>query len=131
MCEEGLIGPEEEPSAEELWWYDRNRKDKQVSNHEWENPHDPEAKITKMKDGRTHLACKAGHVVDLKTEAILAAEIYGADEADTATLAPSLERHKRTWRPPKVEVALTRWLRRKGIMPPRRLSLARNWSWWA
>jgi hypothetical protein len=51
----------------------------------------PEAKITKMKDGRTHLAYKAEHVVDLTTEATLAAEIYGADEADAATLVPSLE----------------------------------------
>src|SRR5690606_31763813 len=58
---------------------------------DWENPHDPEAKIAKMKDGRTHLAYKAEHVVDLKTEAILAAEIYAADAADTATLVPSLE----------------------------------------
>ena len=44
-----------------------------------------------MKDGRTHLAYKAEHVVDLKTEVILAAEVYGADEADTATLVPSLQ----------------------------------------
>jgi len=91
MREEGLIAPQEEPSAEELRRYDRRRKDKQVSNDEWENPHDPEAKITKMKDGRTHLAYKAEHVVDLKTEVILAAPIYGADAADTATLVPSLE----------------------------------------
>jgi Transposase domain (DUF772)/Transposase DDE domain len=91
MQEEGVIGPEEEPTQEELRRYDRKRKDKKVSNDEWENPHDSEAKIAKMKDGRTHLAYKAEHVVDLKTEAILAAEIYGADEADTATLVPSLE----------------------------------------
>jgi Transposase DDE domain len=91
MQEEGVIGPEEEPTQEELRRYDRKRKDKKVSNDEWESPHDSEAKITKMKDGRTHLAYKAEHVVDLKTEAILAAEIYGADEADTATLVPSLE----------------------------------------
>lgn len=88
MREEGVI--EEEPSADELRRYDRKRQDKKVSNDDWQNPHDPEAKITKLKDGRTHLAYKAEHVVDLKTEAILAAEIYGADEADTATLVPSL-----------------------------------------
>jgi hypothetical protein len=91
MREEGVIGPEEEPSAEELRRFDRKRKDKKVSNDDWENPHDPEAKITKLKDGRTHLAYKAEHVVDLQTEAILAAEIYAADQADTATLVPSLE----------------------------------------
>jgi transposase len=91
MREEGVIGPGEEPSADELRRYDRQRKDKKVSNDTWENPHDPEARIAKMKDGRTHLAYKAEHVVDLKTEAILAAEIYTADQADTATLVPSLE----------------------------------------
>ena len=52
---------------------------------------DPDGQIAKMKDGRTHLAYKAEHVVDLKTEAILAAEIYAADQADTATLVPSVE----------------------------------------
>lgn len=91
MREEGLIEPDAEPSAEELRRYDRKRKDKKVSNDEWENPHDPEAKITKMKDGRTHLAYKAEHVVDLKTEVIVAAEVYAADQADTATFVPSLE----------------------------------------
>jgi len=91
MREEGVIEPDEEPSAEELRRYDRRRKDKKVSNHQWQNPHDPEAKITKMKDGRTHLAYKAEHVVDLKTAAILAAEVYAADRADTATFVPSLE----------------------------------------
>jgi hypothetical protein len=91
MREEGVIEQDAEPSAEELRRYDRRRKDKKVSNDEWHNPHDPEAKITKLKDGRTHLAYKAEHVVDLKTEVILAAEIYTADQADTATLVPSLQ----------------------------------------
>lgn len=91
MREEGVIAPGEEPTADELRQYDRKRKDKKVSNDDWENPHDPEAKIARMKDGRTHLAYKAEHVVDLQTEAILAAPIYAADEADTATLVPSLE----------------------------------------
>jgi transposase len=40
---------------------------------------------------RTRLAYKAEHVIDLKTEAIIEAEIYHANEADTATLVPSLE----------------------------------------
>jgi hypothetical protein len=91
MREEGVIDSDAEPSAEALRRYDRRRKDKKVSNDEWHTPHDPEAKITKMKDGRTHLAYKAEHVVDLKTEAILAAEVYAADAADTATLVPSLQ----------------------------------------
>ena len=40
------------------------------SNDEWTHPHDPDAKITKMKDGRTHLAHKAEHAVDLETGAV-------------------------------------------------------------
>lgn len=72
--------------------YDKQRikqGKKKVSNDEWTSPTDP--RIAKMKDGRTRLAYKAEHVVDLKTEAILEAEIYHANQADTATLAPSLE----------------------------------------
>jgi transposase len=78
-------------SQADLIRYDKQRK-KTVSNEEWESPHDPDARITKMKDGTTHLAYKAEHVVDLKTEAILAAEVYHADQADSATLINSLER---------------------------------------
>ena len=92
MREEGLVEPHQTPSAEELRRYDKKRTGKKVSNDDWENPHDSEAKIAKMKDGRTHLAYKAEHTVDLDTEVLLAAEVYGADEADTATLTTSLER---------------------------------------
>ena len=71
---------------------DRNKRSKKkVSNDEWTSPSDPDARIARMKDGRTHLAYKAEHVVDLKTEAISEAEVYHANEADTATLVPSLE----------------------------------------
>ncbi len=72
--------------------YDKDRHQrgqKKVSNAEWMSPVDPDARIARMKDGRTHLAYKAEHVVDLKTEAILDAEIYPATAADTATLVPS------------------------------------------
>jgi transposase len=70
---------------------DRNkRKKKKVSNDEWTSPGDPDARIAKMKDGTTHMAYKAEHVVDLKTEVIVAAEIYHANEGDAATLTKSL-----------------------------------------
>ena len=92
MREEGLVEPDETPSAEELRRFDKKRTGKKVSNDDWENPFDPDAKITKLKDGRTHLAYKAEHTVDLDTEVILGAEVYGADEADTATLMTSLQR---------------------------------------
>lgn len=77
----------------ELIRFDKARNQqgkKKVSNDEWESPADPDARIAKMKNGTTHLAYKAEHVVDLKTDVILAAEIYHADHGDTATLTTSL-----------------------------------------
>jgi transposase len=91
MQAEGLLAEgAEPPSAEELRRFDKSRQDKKVSNDEWMSPNDPDARIAKMKDGTTHLAYKAEHVVDLETSAILAAEIYPADRHDTATLEDSL-----------------------------------------
>jgi transposase len=90
MRAEGVIGPDETPSDEDVRRFDKKRKDKSASNADWVSESDPDAKITKMKDGTTHLAYKAEHVVDLEADLILAAEIRPADEADTATLADSL-----------------------------------------
>jgi transposase len=90
MQEEGVIGPEDKPTDEEVRRFDKKRKNKKVSNDEWVSPQDPESRIAKMKDGRTHLAYKAEHVVDLKSDLVLAAEIHPADAADTDTLADSV-----------------------------------------
>jgi transposase len=90
MHEEGVIAKDEEPTDEDARRFDRNRKDKKVSNDEWVSPTDPDAKITKMKDGTTHLAYKAEHVVDLDSDLILAAEIRPTTDADTQTLADSV-----------------------------------------
>lgn len=79
----------ETPTRAELARLDRKRK-KKGSNKEWTSPSDPDAKITKMKDGRTHLAHKAEHAVDLDTGAIVAVTIQGADEGDTQTLPDTL-----------------------------------------
>ena len=76
----------ENPTDEELRRFDRRRKDKHVSNEEWMSPTDQDSRIAKMKDGRTHLAYKAEHVVDLETEVVLAASIRHADAGDTDTL---------------------------------------------
>jgi hypothetical protein len=75
---------------DELRRFDKNRKDKKVSNDEWVSPNDPESRITRMKDGTTHAAYKAEHAVDLDTDLVLAAVIYPADQADTDTLAESI-----------------------------------------
>jgi len=89
MREDGTIEPEEVPSDDELRRYDKKRK-KTVSNDDWVSTSDPDARITKMKDGRTHLAYKAEHVVDLESEILLAAEIRPADHADSHTLVDSV-----------------------------------------
>jgi transposase len=86
MAEEGI----KDPSSEEVRRFDKQRQDKKVSNEEWVSESDPEARITKMKDGTTHLAYKAEHVVDLETNAILAATIYAGDHADSQTLEDSV-----------------------------------------
>ena len=90
MREDGTIEAGQEPTDEEIRRYDKKRKNKRVSNEEWMSPHDPESRITQLKNGRTHTAYKAEHVVDLKSDLVLAAEIRKADEADTETLADSV-----------------------------------------
>jgi transposase len=77
------------PTRADLARLDRTRK-KKGSNDEWTHPHDPGAKITKMKDGRTHLAYKAEHAIDLETGAIVAVTVQDADEGDTTTIRRTL-----------------------------------------
>lgn len=84
--EEGV----ENPSDDDARRLDRKRK-KSVSNEEWESKTDPESRIAKMKDGRTHLAYKAEHAVDLDTDLVVAASIYRADHSDYETLACTLD----------------------------------------
>ncbi len=82
----------ETPTREELAKLDKKRKNK-ASNDDWQSPDDPDAKITKMKDGTTHLAHKAEHAVDLSEGghgAILAVNVCDAAAGDTATLTDTL-----------------------------------------
>lgn len=83
-------GGVENPTDEDLRRFDRQRKDKRVSNEEWMSLTDSDSRIAKMKDGRTHLAYKAEHVIDLETELVLAAPIYHADTGDADTLVDSV-----------------------------------------
>src|SRR5712691_7876124 len=79
----------EEPTPAQRQRFDRKRK-KSLSNRDWVNPHDREARITKMKDGRTHLAYKAEHAVDLETGAVVALTVQPADRGDTASMPATL-----------------------------------------
>jgi hypothetical protein len=80
----------ENPTEEALRKFDRNRPNKKVSNEEWVSSTDGDSRIAKMKDGRTHLAYKTEHAVDLQSDLVVAAPVYRADESDTATLSQTL-----------------------------------------
>jgi transposase len=90
MREQGVIEEHETPSDEEVRRFDKQRKNKCTSNDEWVSKTDAESRITKMKDGTTHLAYKAQHVVDLESEFLLAATVHGGDAADTETMVDSV-----------------------------------------
>ena len=83
--EEGI----EEPTREQLARFDRKRK-KKGSNRDWKHPQDPDARITRMKDGQTHLAYKAEHAVDLSSGAVVAVTLQPADAGDPTTLFETL-----------------------------------------
>jgi len=88
MAEESGIG---NPAPDELTAMDRKRKGKKLSNEEWVSRTDPEAKVARMKDGRTHMAYKPEHAVDLDTGVVIAAQLHPADQGDTSTLPGTLE----------------------------------------
>src|SRR3954463_11635527 len=77
------------PTREDLARIDRKRK-KKGSNQEWESATDPDARITKMKDGSTHMAHKAEHAVDMETGAVIAVTLQAADQGDTTTVHETL-----------------------------------------
>ena len=79
----------EDPDDEDIARFDRKRK-KKGSNKDWESPSDPDARITKMKDGRTHLAHKAEHAVDMDSGVIVSITVQGADVGDTKSIEKTL-----------------------------------------
>ena len=80
----------ETPTRADLARFDRSRKNKKTSNKDWKSPQDPDAKIAKMKDGRTRLAHQAEHGVDMDTGAIVSVTVQEASDGDTATLPETL-----------------------------------------
>jgi len=79
----------ETPTRDDLARLDKHRKNK-GNNDDWQHPHDADAKITKMKDGRTHLAHKAEHAVDMESGAIVGVTLQGADRGDTTTIMETI-----------------------------------------
>lgn len=80
----------ENPTDDELRRFDKRRKNKKVSNKEWRSTSDPDSRIVKMKDRRTHLAYKAEHAIDVHTEFILSATIHPGDRGDPDSIGESL-----------------------------------------
>jgi len=78
------------PTQADLGKLDKKRKNK-ASNKDWASPHEPDARIAKMKDGRTHLAHKAEHAVDMDSQAIVAVTLGPADRGDTESLEETVE----------------------------------------
>lgn len=81
----------ETPTRADLARFDRKRTGRKTSNKDWEHPHDPDARVTRMKDGRTHLAHKVEHAVDMETGAIVATTMHPADRGDTSSLGETLD----------------------------------------
>jgi len=104
----------ENPTDGDLRRLDRRRKNKKASNKEWENKHDPDARIAKMKDGRTHFAYKAEHTVELESEAIVASHIAHADQGDTATCPESMALAQKNLSKAEVETRLEEMVGDKG-----------------
>ena len=77
------------PTREQLARLDRKRAHK-GSNEEWEHPHDAEARITKMKDGRTHWAHKVEQAVDFSSGAVVAVNLGPADAGDAQTVGETV-----------------------------------------
>jgi hypothetical protein len=128
MQEEGLINKDDEPTDDELRRFDKGRKDKKVSNEEWVSETDAESRITKMKDGTTHLAYKAENVVDLATDLILAAEVYQGDHGDTATLIDSVVQAQTHLNEAKLNVCIEEVVADKGYHASHTLELADSLS---
>lgn len=85
----------ETQTADDLIPLDRNRAGKKLSNEDWESPTDNDSRIARIKDGRTRLAYKPEHTVDLDTGAVLAAPVHHADRGDTKTLPETLDKTTR------------------------------------
>jgi transposase len=81
----------ENPTEEDARRFDRDRRGKRTSNKEWTSATDSEARIARLKDGRTRMAYKSEHAVDLETGAILGVTVHPADRSDSATIEETLK----------------------------------------
>ncbi len=62
--------------------FDKKRPGRKTRNADWVNPHDPEAKVGRTKQGATDMVYKPEHVSDLDSGAIVQVEVRSGDAAD-------------------------------------------------
>jgi transposase len=117
------------PTAEELVRFDKARTDKKVSNEDWKSPTDPDSRIAKMKDGTTHLAYKAEHVVDLDTDLVLSATVTPANHGDAETLCDSVAQAQINVQAAGSEVQIEEVVADKGYHKASTLEQARAFAW--
>jgi hypothetical protein len=118
----------ENPTDEDLRRFDRTRK-KKASNADRESATDADSRIARVKDGRTHLAYKAEHAVDLGSGLVLAAAVHPADQGDTATLVDSLLRTQVTSARGGLEVGIEEAVADKGYHEAETLAECAGWGW--
>jgi len=118
----------ENPTDEDLRRFDRKRK-KKGSNKEWESAADADSRIAKMKDGRTHLAYKSEHAVDLDSGLVLAAAVHPADQGDAATLVDSLLRTQVNLVRAGLEIDVEEAVADKGYHKSETLAECADWGW--
>ena len=118
----------ENPTDEQLRRFDQKRK-KKGSNKEWASATDADSRIAKMKDGRTHLAYKAEHAVDLDSGLVLSAAIHPADQGDAATLVDSLLRTQVNLVRAGLEIEVEEGVADKGYHKSETLAECAEWGW--
>ena len=79
----------ETPTREDIAKLDRNRKGKS-SNKDWEHPHDPDASITKMKNGSTHMGHKMETAVDMESGIVTATTLHAGHTGDTSSMPETI-----------------------------------------
>ena len=118
----------ENPTDEQLRRFDRKRK-KKASNEDWKSATDGDSRIARMKDGRTHLAYKAEHAVDLDSGLVLSAAVHPADQGDAATLVDSLLRTQVNLVRAGLEIEVEEAVADKGYHKSEVLSECTGWGW--
>ena len=113
---------------EDLRKYDKNRKNKKVSNDEWESETDHDSRVMKMKDGRTHLTYKAEHTIDLESEFLLDATVYHGDKSDSATLLESVTSAQQNLEEAEVYRDIEEAVADKGYHKNETLAACREWG---